>query len=727
MNFFRGIYFVGLALLVLAGAAASAQSESYDLGDFQIHVTEGAVTAQSSGKEIASFLLTQIRLEKGANKAVERYGTFQMSQTTQLTCRWDKTLSSSYDQGALTVLGQVRGPAGCPARLSLKLTSPANSQLNFHLTSGLAEQEGYRLSMAFSSPDAEDFLGLGTQYTHLRLKGHKVPILSQEQGHGRGLQPISFLQSIFAPGLQGTAYSTYAPSSFFISTLGRSFFFPHYEYGTLDFKRRGQITAQYWSPEIRGEIFHADHPGELISQHTERVGRQSLPPDWIHRGAVIGIMGGTETALEIQSELKDRGASVAGWWLQDWSGVRRATLALRLNWNWQLDEDHYPGWQEMVQSFHGLGEGVIGYINPYISPSDRVVPPIRNLFDEAKERGFLVLSPKGALYEVEMGGFKAYLVDLFNPEARSWLKSLMAYMVDHVGLSGWMADFGEAFPFDGVVQTDLPRGELHHRYVEEWAKLQHEFITERGLEEELFVFSRSGFHGSQKYSSMYWLGDQSTTWDELDGMKTALKGLLSSGLSGWQFNHSDVGGYFSVRVPALVRISRSEELLYRWLEMNTFTPLLRTHEGLNPDLNFQFYSTPDSYDVFARFSDIFAELFNYRKQVFQEALSTGLPAVRHMYLEHPEDPNSLSIEDQFFLGSDLLVAPVLGEGVTERRVYLPAGSWKHLWSGRSWHLKEGLWIQQPAPLGEPPVYYRASNEVLSDWAGRIFARSLLTE
>lgn len=127
----------------------------------------------------------------------------------------------------------------------------------------------------------------------------------------------------------------------------------------------------------------------------------------------------------------------------------------------------------------------------------------------------------------------------------------------------------------------------HNRYPELWAKLNREFVDEwRSMchaedkeedENSLVFFVRAGFRGSPKWATLFWEGDQMVSWQNNDGIKSAVVGLLSSGLSGFAFNHSDIGGYCAVNLP-IIKYQRSEELLLRWMELNAFSTVFRTHE-----------------------------------------------------------------------------------------------------------------------------------------------------
>jgi alpha-glucosidase len=208
-----------------------------------------------------------------------------------------------------------------------------------------------------------------------------------------------------------------------------------------------------------------------------------------------------------------------------------------------------------------------------------------------------------------------------------------------------------------------------------------------------------------------WLGDQNTTWNKNDGMPSALSGMVSSGFSGFSINHSDIGGYTSVAIPLLELFGRgfrrSSELLFRWMEMNAFTAVFRTHEGNQPDRNVQFYTDVETLKTFSYWAKVYASLANYRQELMALAAAKGYPVVRHPILHYPDDPQVYRLEGEFMLGSEFLIAPVMKPVQKRIQVYFPAGEWVHLWSGNIYgQSTQGIRQRVPAPIGQPAVFYR---------------------
>jgi alpha-glucosidase len=213
---------------------------------------------------------------------------------------------------------------------------------------------------------------------------------------------------------------------------------------------------------------------------------------------------------------------------------------------------------------------------------------------------------------------------------------------------------------------------------------------------------RAGGTGTQKYCPLLWAGDQSVDFSVDDGLASVIVGALSAGMSGFGLSHSDTGGYTS-----LFDNCRTKELFLRWAEMNVFSPFMRTHEGNRPDTNFQFYNDDDTLERTARLVKIFTFLAPYTKELVTENARRGIPVQRPLFLHYENDERSYTEQTEYLFGSDLLVAPVYIQGALRRECYLPSAGWIHLWTGKVYD--SGL-HQIDAPLGKPPVFYRAESK-----------------
>ncbi|CAK9222925.1 unnamed protein product [Sphagnum troendelagicum] len=617
-----------------------------------------------------------------------------------------------------------------------------------------------RIQITYSSHKGERFYGFGEQFSHFDMKGKRVPILVQEQGLGRGDQPITAAANLVAHRAGGAWHTTYAPSPHYMTSDLHSVFLENFEYSVFDLTENDRVQLQVHADSVQGRILQGHTPAELIKHYTAATGRMRELPSWITKGAIVGMQGGLQAVHQVWEKLQDLDVPLSAFWLQDWVGQRKTNIGWQLWWNWEVDSKAYPDWEKLVQDLRAHGIRTMTYCNPFLASTDEKPNRRQNMFDDAKNEGMVVGDNTGAPYMIPNTSFNAAMLDLTNPAARKWFKSILHDMVK-TGVRGWMADFGESLPFDSCLYSGEDPATAHNKYPELWAELNREFLeewekehkvhsikqsskmcTESGEdlstdeenqdddEEQLVFFMRAGYRGSPQWSTLFWAGDQMVSWQRHDGIKSAVTGLLTSGLSGYAFNHSDIGGYCTVDLPFL-RYRRSEELLLRWMELNAFSTIFRTHEGNIPAANSQFYSNERTLAHFARCAKMYKAWEFYRRQLVKEAATTGMPVVRHMFLHYPHDKHVQSIVyQQFLVGSDILVVPVLDKGCTKVHAYFPAGDvWKHVWTGILYsgaaRAGQKAWVQ--APLGFPAVFVKAGSQVATKFMANLVHQGVVNK
>ena len=586
-------------------------------------------------------------------------------------------------------------------QLSLKRSQSANTEvlISFDKKSDkiwvqLIDGDINRFWLRLQNEAGEHLWGGGEQFSHFNLAGRRFPMWVQEPGVGRDM--TSRMAMIAEKEGQAGAHeaATYYPQPTFISSRHYALHVDSSAYSVLDFTSPMFHEIEVWDTNFRFELYSGGSLEELVKLLARRFGHGGHIPEWVYNGAILGLKRGAERNFEILEQAIDAGVLVSGMWSEDWCGLRHTSFGARLFWDWQWNKERYPQLPERIKDLKARGIRFLAYNNPNLCSDGP-------LFKEAAEKGVLTKNPDGSLCTIDFGEFDCGFVDFTSEEGRQWYKDriIKQSMLD-LGISGWMADFGEYQPTDMQVASGEDGWKVHNQWPTLWARVNAEAIAEAGLSDDILFFMRAGYTGSQKYCKLMWAGDQLVDFSRHDGLETAICAALSSGLVGNTVSHSDVGGYTT-----LYGNVRTEEVFMRWAEMNAFSPVMRTHESNRPDESFQFYQSAKALKHFARMTRIYKTLNPYLKSLSDEAVESGMPIQRPLALHFEDDRNTWTIHDQYMYGPDLMVAPVHKSSVNRWRAYLPAGeSWIHLWSGQIHD--GGQTVTVDAPFEQIPAFYR---------------------
>ena len=550
-----------------------------------------------------------------------------------------------------------------------------------------------RFSITFPVEKDLHFYGCGELHSHFDLRGEKIRIFVAEHQNtnriGRKLLRAGLLMKRDDKVRPLDEYESYYVQPTF-TTSGKWFFHAETKgFSELDFSVPGQVTFHTQEPPVFW-LGKAETYPELSEKLTSLLGRQSELPDWIYDGAILAVQEGSEVIDQKIKAAEKAGAKVCGVWSQDWCGCRRTGFGYQVMWNWQWDRELYVDLDEKIRVWKEKGIHFLGYINPFLAIE-------KNLYKYATEQGYCVKDKNGEDYLVTITTFPAAMIDLTNPDAWDWYKTIIKDNMIGLGMGGWMADFGEYLPTDCVLSSGEDPEKLHNQWPAMWARLNREAIEESGKQGEVFFFTRAGYTETPKYSPMMWTGDQHVDWSVDDGLPSVIPATLSLAMSGFGITHSDVGGYTTVS-----RMTRSKELLLRWEEMNAFSPLFRFHEGNQPSRNVQFDADEELLRQLAKFSSIHAALKPYLKALEKENTEKGTPVMRPLFY-HYEEAAAYTIKTEYLLGRDILVAPVLKQEAVSREVWLPDDQWVHLFTNEEY---KGGTHMVSAPIGTPPVFIR---------------------
>jgi alpha-D-xyloside xylohydrolase len=381
---------------------------------------------------------------------------------------------------------------------------------------------------------------------------------------------------------------------------------------------------------------------------------------------------------------------------------------------WRFHPDDWPDPSAMVAELEAMGVTTMVSVWPTVNPRSQN-------YAEMAERGLLIETEQGIGGQLEFwdrdteGRVPMTYYDSTNPEARAYLWEKVTEGYHKHGIRTWWLDACEPEQrpeMPGNLRYHLGSGlEVGNIYPMLHARGFYEGMRAAG-EQEVVLLCRSAWAGSQRYGALVWSGDITSSFEALRQQVTAGLNMAMSGIPWWT---TDIGGFHGGNIEDPV----FRELLVRWFQFGVFSPVTRLHGVRQPVTGAGALETgapnePWSFgepagEILREWLELRERLRPYVMSVMREAHETGLPVLRPLFLEFPGDGPSWEIDDQYLFGSDFLVAPVLDEGVRERRVYLPAGTdWRDAWTGEQ-HAG-GQWLDAPAPLERIPVYVRDGSQ-----------------
>ena len=349
------------------------------------------------------------------------------------------------------------------------------------------------------------------------------------------------------------------------------------------------------------------------------------------------------------------------------------------------DESAFPDPGGMIDELKGLGFRVSLWESPY-------VPLDSQMRIEGEGRGFLMKSKSGGGLALVHGFAKpSAAIDFTNPDAVEWFKAKNRQLLE-MGIAVIKTDFAEDLPDDAVAHDGTPAEELHNLYPLLYQRAVFETTME--VHDYGLIWGRSGYAGSQR-TPVHWGGDPACTFED---MAASLRGALSWIMSGAAFASFDIGGFFGI--PTLTD-PPTPELYVRWAQMGLLFSHARAHGHTAPREPWA-YGEP-ALSIFRRYAQLRYRLLPYLYSAARHA-ADGAPLVRTLVYDHPSDPTTHHVDDEYFLGPDLLVAPMF-KPQGARDVYLPDGGWYDYWSDR--RFDGPRWIRYKAELETLPLFVRS--------------------
>lgn len=456
-----------------------------------------------------------------------------------------------------------------------------------------------------------------------------------------------------------------------------------------DFSRPDSYSIHFDGGRYVEYLFAGPTMAGILEAYTWLTGRLSLPPLWALGYHQCRWYAYTQDEVEaLGARHRELGIPCDSLWLDiDYMDGYRV-----FTWN----EERFPDPRAMLEHLAADGFRLVTIIDPGVK-----YEPGYWVFDEGVARDVLCRTEGGGLYVGQVWPGNTAFPDFSTKAGRDWWGQLN---VRHVasGVAGIWNDMNE--PATGAIEPYRMRfdggRQPHERYHNQYALLMAMGTTE-GLLQAMpdrrpFVLSRSGFAGIQRYAAN-WLGDHLSRWDHL-GMGIPM--AMGLGLSGQPFVGADIGG-FSGNCPP--------ELFVRWMQYGTLTPFCRNHTEIGTTDQYAWSFGPAVQELVTEAIRLRYRLLPYLYACFVRAAETGAPVQRPLVFDYQHDPLVVGLDDQYLLGPDLLVAPILAAGATARQVYLPEGRWYDWQTGET--LDGGRYVVASAPMDRIPLYARGGSVV----------------
>ncbi|WP_329125931.1 alpha-xylosidase [Streptomyces sp. NBC_01465] len=506
----------------------------------------------------------------------------------------------------------------------------------------------------------ESVYGLGERFTPYVKNGQTVDIWQSDGGT--------------------SSEQAYKNVPFYMSSRGYGVFVNHpgkvsFEIGS---ESVGQVQFSVEDQSLEYFVVAGPTPKDVLRRYTALTGRPALPPAWSF-GLWLTTSFCTEydeaTVTSFVDGMAERDIPLSVFhfdcfWMREyqWS-------------DFAWDPEVFPDPEGMLARLKERGLRISMWINPYIAQKSA-------LFAEAAELGFLVRRPNGDIWQWDLWQPGMALVDFTNPAAREWYAGKLRVLLGQ-GVDCFKTDFGERIPTDVVWHDGSDPERMHNYYAHLYNKTVFDLLEKERGHGEAVVFARSATAGGQQFP-VHWGGD---CFASFNAMAESLRGGLSLSLSGFGFWSHDIGGFEGTPDPAVFK---------RWLAFGLLSSHSRLHGNVSYRVPWEFGE--EAVEVTRQFTLLKHRLMPYLYGVAAEAHRTGVPMMRPMLLEFPGDPTARTLDRQYMLGPDLLVAPVFAED-GEVEYYLPEGVWTHLLSGET--VAGPVWRRETYGFDSLPLFVRA--------------------
>ncbi len=524
-----------------------------------------------------------------------------------------------------------------------------------------------RTTFSFQAKPDECFYGTGERFAKMDLSGKTFQLRNQD---GQGVNNRR----------------TYKNIPFYLSSENYGVFVHTTAFAKFSLADHSTRSAQVLVEEPMVDFFviGGENPEQILFGYRQLTGFPTMPPLWSF-GMWMSRM--TYFSADEVNEICDRMRAEdfpcdvihldTGWFETDWLC------------EWKFNDERFPNPPEFIKNLKNKGYRVSLWQLPYISYN-------AIQYKEADENEYISKSERliSGSSNFSVQDF-AGTIDLTYDKATEWYKNLLRNLLE-MGVVCIKTDFGEDIHLDAEYRNMSPE-KLHNLYPLLYQKAAYEVTKE--VTGDGIIWARAGWAGCQRYP-LHWGGDSACSWDGLAG---SLKGGLQLGLSGFAFWSHDVPGFHGV--PNFMNSVLPEDIYVRWTQFGVFSSHLRYHGSHKREP----WHYPNIVPIIRKWLKLRYQLIPYILEQSEKATKTGFPVLRALILHHPNDKTCRHIDDQYYFGDNMLVAPVMNSE-NKRDIYLPEGTWVHFFSKKVFEGEK--WLRNvEVPLDEMPVFLKQGAEI----------------
>jgi alpha-glucosidase len=596
--------------------------------------------------------------------------------------------------GRLELVLALRSDPSGPRVRVVHLLRPSTLRVQADLADGTPRA----WAAAFTTPADEGFLGFGERFTRTNQRGLDVYSWTEEGGIGGGEAQLAGPTNPYPNGEP----MTYYPVPFFVATRGYGFWLDSTWRNEFNLATTRTDAWRVWhiGPTLAYEVYvpiPADErpwPYQIIDLFTAATGRPMLPPAWTlgpRRRIGAGDMQGGVSEIQAMRDLDLAITAVddATHFLPRGSHIGR--------------EAALSAW---VADAAALGYRVNAYFNSFIDTDP--TGPLGAELARGLANDWFLDNADGTPSTVWMltGGDRLdlHIVDFSSAAATTWYQSMLQWALD-IGYAGWMYDFGE-YVQPGTVSASGMTGEaFHNLYPVLYARAAYETLEAGPRAGDWLTFVRAGYTGASQYSPMVWGGDPAASFEDSDGLPSMVRAGVNIGISGVPNWGGDINGFHCI-IDGYA--AATEELLVRWIQQGAMGANMQDQDAcvgaMDTGRKANIFDDPAAQVAWRTYARLHTRLFPYLYTLANQAHATGAPLMRHVFLEHPDRTDLAGVDDAYYLGPALFVAPVVERGAVTKTVDLPAGHYLD-WTDEVL-VEGGAAVTLVAPLAKLPLLLR---------------------